>query len=134
MATLNIEDINSKSNIVRGSIGTLTGVTTSILWVDLGNPGAIFPFRNRLGGTSSLSVSFEGTFNMTAQILVSLQDTTPASTPCGASALQVPVLQSITGTTAVLSSIDQSIRWIGLNCSAFTSGSGTGWVYGVLPS
>ena len=132
MATLHVVDLNG-SWACLGSIGTLSGVSTAITWFDLGNPGGSFPFKFRLGGNNPLSVSFEGTFSLTAQIVISLQDTTPASTPAGASTLAVPILQSIGGTTSVFTSIDQNVRWIGLNCSAFTSGSGTGWVYGLLP-
>jgi hypothetical protein len=132
MASLHVVDLNG-SWACLGSIGTLSGLSTSITWFDLGNPGGSFPFKFRLGGNNPLSVSFEGTFNMTGQIVVSLQDTQPASTPAGASVLAVPNLQSITGTAPVFTSIDQNVRWIGLNCSAYVSGSGTGWVYGLLP-
>jgi hypothetical protein len=132
MASLHVVDLNG-SWACLGSIGTLSAQSTAITWFDLGNPGGSFPFKFRLGGNNPLSVSFEGTFNMTAQIVISLQDTTPASTPAGASTLAVPILQNISGTTSVFTSIDQNVRWIGLNCSSFGSGSGTGWVYGLLP-
>src|SRR5262245_63733857 len=98
MATLNTEDINSGTKIVRGSIGTVSGVSTSITWFDLSNPGAGFPFNQRGGGANIIGCSIEGTFNLTVQVLLSLQDTTPASTPAGASTLAVPILGTVTGT------------------------------------
>ena len=134
MASATIIDINAKQRVLRGSIGTLSALSTSITWFDMGNPGAIFPFMNRLGGSSLFSVSFEGTFNMTFQFVCSLQDTTPASTPAGVGGLAWPQLGSFTGTSMQIVNVTQSVRWIGLNCSAFTSGSGTGWVYATLPS
>lgn len=134
MATATVIDINAKQRVLRGSIGSLTALSTAITWFDMGNPGAIFPFTNRLGGSSMFSVSFEGTFSMTFQIVCSLQDTTPASTPAGVGGLIWPNLGSFAGTAGQIVNVTQNVRWIGLNCSAYTSGSGTGWVYATLPS
>jgi hypothetical protein len=131
MATLNILDINDRGWVVRGSIGVVSAVSTSLTWFDLGNPLAIFPFMTRGGGANILGVSVEGTFSLTAQVLISLQDSTPSSAPAGASALAWPTLGSTT--TPQMFTINQPIRWVAFNCSAFTSGSATAWVYGVLP-
>jgi hypothetical protein len=132
MATLSVIDINDRSKIIRGSIGTLSALSTALTWFDMGNPGAIFPFQSRLAGANPIAVSVEGTFNATFQILLSLQDTTPATTPAGASALAVPILGSTT--VPQLFTINEPARWIAFNCSVFGSGSATAWVYGVLPS
>lgn len=133
MATYSIIDTNDAGIQGRGSIGSLTALTTSLVWTDLTNPGSTFPFVRRLSGLPNFTISFEGTFSMTYQVLFSLQDTTPASTPAGSSAVAAwPNSGSFTTAQTIL--VPNGVRWVAMNCSSFSSGSGTGWAVAIFPS